>query len=72
MTWQSYQTVTVDYYLSGVTATDGEDYAIITGTLTYAPYDTSEVITFNSLEDDIYEPAEIFKVKIHNPTNANI
>ena len=63
----STETVTVDYATQGIPAGDpilsaqnpsavaGEDYTAATGTLTFAPGDTSKSITVTILDDTLYE-----------------
>jgi hypothetical protein len=65
--------VTVDYTVVGVTATEGVDFAPASGTLTFAPGQTSQVFPLTLLQDDKAEPLEYFKVVLSNPSgNANI
>ena len=69
-------TVTVDYQVSGGTATrgvntgSGIDYTLATGTLTFAPGDTSKSISFDILNDGLAEADETIVVKLSDPSNA--
>ena len=81
----STETVTVDYATQGIPAGDpilsaqnpsavaGEDYTAATGTLTFAPGDTSKSITVTILDDTLYEEANhTFKLVLSNPAGALI
>ena len=66
------QTVTVGYNTSDSSATAGADYVSGSGTLTFAPGNTTQTITINITEDAIDEPNETFFVNLETPTNATI
>ena len=68
----STQTVTVAYATGNGTATAGSDYSSTSGTLTFAPGQTSETITVLVKGDRIPEPNETFFVNLSNPNNATI
>jgi len=68
----STQTVTVQYATSNGTATAGSDFTAATGTLTFAPGETSKTITVNITGDTTSEPDETFSILLSNPTNATI
>ncbi|NOX75807.1 MAG: hypothetical protein GXP17_04175 [Gammaproteobacteria bacterium] len=68
----STDTVTVDYATSGTTATAPDDYQSKTGTLSFAPGETSKTVTVNVVADTNMEPDEIFKLTLSNPSNAQI
>ncbi len=68
----SASTVTVQYNTANGTATAGSDYQAATGTLTFAPNDTSETITVVVNGDTVFESNETFAVNLSNPTNATI
>jgi hypothetical protein len=70
----SYGIVTLDYTTVDGTATDGEDYTATNGTLSWADGETtSQSITINITDDDIFENDESFQVILSNPTgNASI
>ena len=66
-------TVTVDYATSdgADSAVAGEDYTAKTGTLTFAPGQTSKTITIQITDDDIHEAnMEFFSVDLSNPSGA--
>ena len=54
------------------TATAGSDYQAATGTLTFAPGETSKTITVLVNGDRLAEPNETFFVNLSSPTNATI
>jgi hypothetical protein len=64
--------VTVNYSTADGTATAGTDYTAISGTLTFAPDETTKTIIVPIVEDDIYEGNETFSLNLSNPTNATI
>jgi hypothetical protein len=64
--------VTVGYNTTDGTATDGNDYTGTTGSLTFAPGVTTQVVTVNIKNDGIYEGSETFNVNLSTPTNATI
>lgn len=70
---QTTQTVTVDFATSDVTATAGSDYVATSGTLTWAPLQTSKTISVSVLGDqDANESNETFRVLLSNPVNASL
>ncbi|MGE5192703.1 MAG: FG-GAP-like repeat-containing protein [Deltaproteobacteria bacterium] len=66
------QPVAVSFSTSGGTAAAGRDYQSTSGTLTFAPGETSKTITVLVNGDRIAEPNETFFVNLSNPTNATI
>ncbi len=68
----STQTITVAYATSNGTATAGSDYQAKSGTLTFAPGETSKTITVLVNGDRLAEPNETFFVNLSSPTNATI
>ncbi|MHC4865966.1 MAG: Calx-beta domain-containing protein [Planctomycetota bacterium] len=71
LSWQSAQTVTVDYTVTGGTATGGGvDYTLANGTLTFVPDDTSESISIDIVNDAEQESAETIVITLSNPVNA--
>jgi hypothetical protein len=66
------QSVTVNYSTANGTATAGSDYVAKTGTLTFAPGETTKTITVAVLGDQMYEPNETFVVNLSGATNATI
>ncbi|MBZ0093977.1 MAG: retention module-containing protein [Sulfuricella sp.] len=64
---------TVDYAVNPNTATTPADYSgVLTGTLSFAPGETSKTITLNVTDDSIYELQENFNVALSGATNATI
>ena len=68
----SSQAVTVDYTTIDATATAGTDYQLTSGTLTFAPGQTSGTVSVPIIDDIVDEPEETFFVNLSNPTNATI
>ena len=69
----SEQTVTVSYRTAGGTAAAGLDFDTVSGTLTFAPRTTRQVIAVQTREDEIDEidePDEAFTVTLSNPSGA--
>lgn len=68
----SAQPVTVQYATANGTATAGGDYQARSGTLTFAPGETSKTITVPVLGDRLAEPDEAFVVNLSGATGATI
>jgi hypothetical protein len=68
----STQPVTVAFTTADGTATAGSDYQAASGTLTFAPGETSKSITVLVNGDRVPEPNETFSVNLSSPTNAMI
>jgi hypothetical protein len=69
----SYQTITVDFATADGSAIVGDnDYVATSGTITFAPGDTSESVTVVVNGDTAVEPDETFFVDLSNPQNATI
>lgn len=64
--------VTVDYSTQGATAVSGSDYAQTTGTLTFAPGETSKTVSVPIINDTDLETDEVFFVNLSNPTHATL
>ena len=64
------QQVTVSYASAGVTAASGADFAAASGTLTFAPGDTSQTVTVQVNGDLLDEANETLTVTLTSPTNA--
>ena len=63
----SEQSVTVEYQTADGSAIEGSDYIEATGTLTFAPNETSQTVTVEVMPDTIYEGDERFSLNfIHN------
>jgi len=66
-------TVTVNYATADGTATVADnDYAAVSGTLTFAPGETSKTIAVTVNGDVKFEADETFTVNLSSPTNAAI
>lgn len=68
----SYQTITVAYSASGVTATSGDDYDHVQGLLTFNPNETGKTITVTTNNDEMYELTETFQMNLSSETNATL
>ncbi len=66
------QTVTVNFGTANGTALAGSDYTTKSGTLTFAPGETSKTFTVNFIGDAVVEPNENFVVNLTQPTNATL
>ena len=62
--------VTVDYATRDSGAEAGEDYTATSGTLTFAPGETSETITILITDDNIYEDLESFFLDLSDPSGT--
>jgi uncharacterized delta-60 repeat protein len=68
------ETITVDYETYVVSgwwvpqATPGQDYVAASGTLTFAPGETSKAIRITLLGDTLYEGLELVAIRLTNPT----
>ena len=70
---ESERMVTVQYRVSGGTATSGTDYTLLpSGTLTFAPRTTTQNIDVMVIGDTVIEPDETVIVMLSNPVNASI
>ena len=66
------QVATVNYTTVDGTAIADEDYRATSGTLRFAPGDTSKTIRVPVLEDATAEPVETFTVVLSNPAGTNV
>src|SRR5262249_41687553 len=64
--------VTVDWATADGSATAGSDYTAASGTLTFAPGETSKTFTVAVIGDTTDEPNETFLVNLSNAANATI
>ncbi|HKP67681.1 MAG TPA: Calx-beta domain-containing protein, partial [Pyrinomonadaceae bacterium] len=64
-------TVSVDYATADGTAVAGSDYSPRSGTLVFAPGETSKTISLQMINDNIFEGPENFTVNLSNPTGPN-
>ncbi|MHC4527574.1 MAG: Calx-beta domain-containing protein, partial [Planctomycetota bacterium] len=69
-TWA--QTVTVDYSVTGGTATNGDDYVLADGTLTFDPCQISRDIVITILDDPCEEGPENIELTLSDPNNAKL
>lgn len=69
---QSASVVTVDWSTTAATAEDGADYLGASGTVTFAPLDTSETVSITVNEDGTFEDDETFTLDLSNATGAPI
>ena len=68
----STQTITVAYATGNGTATADNDYQSASGTLTFAPGETTKTISILVNGDRLAEPSEKFVVNLSGATNATI
>ena len=70
----SSQTVTVDYATADGTATANEDYVPVSGTLVFAPGETSKTITVTIVQGCCCsaQPVEEFYLELSNPFGAGL
>lgn len=59
-------TVLVDYKTEDGTASGDQDYVSAAGTITFAPGETSQTITLEVIDDDVFEEDEHFYVRLNN------
>ena len=64
------QTITVDYAVTGGSASSGEDYQLSAGSLTFQPAQTLRPIAFTVVNDAADENDETIEVTLSNPSNA--
>lgn len=60
-------TTTIGFATADGTATAGTDYTATSGTLTFAPGETSKTINIPIINDNVYEGTEIFNFLLSNP-----
>jgi RHS repeat-associated protein len=68
----STETVTVKYTTADDTATAGSDYTAATGTVTFNPGETSQIVNVAINGDTLYEADETFKLNLSEVVNATI
>jgi hypothetical protein len=68
----SASTVTVVFATADGSAVAGQDYTAASGTLTFAPGDTTKTVTVPIMGDAVVEQSESFQVTLSNAQNANI
>jgi Bacterial Ig domain/Cellulose binding domain/Calx-beta domain/Glycosyl hydrolases family 18 len=72
LSFPSTQTVTVRYSTSDATAKSGADYQAVSGTLTFAPGETSKTILVPVFADELVEGDETFNVVLSSPSGATL
>ena len=68
----SERTVTYDYTTVAQTASAPDDYTAASGTLTFAPGQTTKNVTVTVNGDTTFEPDETFLVRLSNPVNGGV
>ncbi len=68
----SSETITVNYQTVDGTATGGTDYEAGTGTITFAPGVTTQVLHIGILTDTVDEPTETMTVVLSSPSGATL
>jgi hypothetical protein len=66
------RTITVTYATADGTATSGSDYTTASGTLTFAPGETSKQVSITVTGDNAYEGDETFALNLSGPSNASL
>src|SRR5205807_607517 len=66
------RTVTVNYATADGTATAGSDYTATSGTLAFAPGETSKTVAVTVLGDTSLEADETFGLALSGPVNAKL
>jgi uncharacterized repeat protein (TIGR01451 family) len=65
-------TATVDYQVTGLTATAGLDFVATQGTVTFRAGETLKTFSIPIIGDTLVEDDETFSVQLSNPVNASI
>ncbi len=68
----SSRTITVDYATANDTALAGADYTTASGTLTFAPHETSKTVSVAVSSDLLDENDETYFLNLSNTTNATL
>jgi Calx-beta domain len=66
------KTIVVNYATGDGSATARDDYSATSGTLTFAPGETSRTLAVATTEDRDVEFTETFQLNLFNPTNATL
>ena len=73
LSYSSASTVTVNYAVTGGTATGGgTDYTLAAGALTFTAGQTGKNISFTVVDDAVYEGDETIIVTLSSPSNATL
>src|SRR5207244_3295812 len=65
-------TATVNYATGNGTATAGSDYTSVSGTLNFAPGQTTKTFNVPIINDSALEPNETVTLTLSNPSNATL
>ncbi len=65
-------TVTVDYATSNGTATAGDDYTTVSGTLTFQPGQTQKTVSVPIIDDTVEDDGETMTLTLSNASGAGI
>lgn len=65
-------TVSVNYSTAGISASAGSDYTSVSGTLTFAPNESSKVIVIPIIKDTQSDPGETFSVDLTGPNPSSV
>lgn len=65
-------TVTVNFTTAAGTATGGSDFVASSGSITFAPGQTSRTVLIQTVDNTLYEGTETFTVNLSNPTGGVI
>jgi hypothetical protein len=64
------QTATVDYAVTGGTASSGADYTLLgSGTLTFSPWDVTQYVSIEIVDDTTVESYETIELTLSNPSS---
>ena len=72
LSWPSSVTVSASYTTTGGTATSGLDFTAGTGSVSFAPGVTSQVVNVPVVNDALDEDDEAFTVTLSAPVNASL
>lgn len=64
--------VTVNYATAAGTASAGGDFTTTSGTVSFAPGETTRTILVKTIDDILGEPTETFTINLSNPVGATI
>ena len=68
----SLEPITVSYTTANGTATAGSDYISKSGTLFFAPGETTRTILVRAIDDSTFEPSETFTINLSNAGGGTI
>jgi hypothetical protein len=64
--------ITVSYSTADGSAAAGTNYTAVTGTVVFAPGETSKTILIQTLDDGVADPTRAFTVNLSSPVNATL